>query len=366
MSLYIGKDNSNTATFHLTSSIDDLARLKLGPYTNTVFHSNLQYLSYKVYTPLSSEYIPDTIKDSTSYYVGGISITVSQDFIDTFNSNNTRFYFILLDNSDTGLRYSFYKDGDRSPRYSPPFCMWYSSPPSASTNNGLYKGETPYPTNTNRYGYICSSYNTSNIKLIVTNYTDDGVLFNYKINNNISITKSSFTIGGVDISSYPYITKYIINNIDTIINLNGTQYQLCNNNSSGTFELTSPSYIQLKVGSKIIADSRYNNNLLSNDFRSLVWYDLNVGAMYSITTDLLSDKSIVQLSYTTAYVIGTGERIFNTKLISYSEGKVIPMLRTNVISVDLVCTGGVLYVRFNTFWTSSYSNFVGIKHRVFN
>jgi len=367
MSLFIGKDDSNNNVLHVSSDESTLAKLKSGPYELTSFHSNLQYLSYKIYEPVSSYYIPDTIANSTGYYVGGIAVTMPNDFILEFSSIPTRFYFILLDNSDTLLRYSFYPSGSRDTMYNPPFCMWYSSTPSAGTNNGLYKGETPYPTSSNIYGYICSSVNTSNIKIVVTNYSDTGVLFNSKLNNNnIDITRDSFLIGGIDISSYPYITRHILNPIDTSIDLNGSTYQLCNNNSEGTFDLSTTGHVELKVGGKTIIDSRYNNNLLSNSFHSITWYDLVVGSTFNITSDQLNDKSIIQISYTTAYVIGTGERIFNTKLISYVEGKVIPVIRTSVTSVDFICQSGVLKVRFNTFWTSSYSNFIGIKHRVFN
>ena len=203
MSLFIGKDDINIPTIHITNGVDSIEALKSGPRQNTVFHSDLEYLSYKISTPTYSTFIPDTIADSTSYYDGGIVVLMNQDFYDSFNTYSTRLYLILLDDSDVGLNIYHMPIGTRDTRYNPPQCAWFSFHPSASTNDGLYSGETQYPSNSNKYGFINTKVNTSNVKILLTNYSDSDILFNYKLNNNIDITRDSLVIGGIDISSYP-------------------------------------------------------------------------------------------------------------------------------------------------------------------
>lgn len=365
MSLFIGHKNDNTPLLHITSDTRDASELKTNPIVTSVFHSDLNYLSYTVYTPIMTFFIPDTITSTSAYNPGGLVVEMPAEFYTKFSSYTNRCYFILLNDSDSGLNISHYNIGTRVPNHLPPQIAWFSFIPNASTNNGLYKGELPYPTSTNRYGYIDTKVNTTNVKIIVTNYADSVIIDKYKINSNIDITNSTFNIGGIDIASYPYITRFILNAIDTSILLNSETYQLCNNNSSGTFELVSNPYIQLTVGNKVIADSRYKNNLHSKVMTSLVYYNLDVGNSLQIVAETLNYKDLVAIEYTTGYILSTGQRMYSRYLVSYTEGKVIPIQRTNATSVDLVCSNNKLYIRFNRFWTSHYDNYIGIKYRLF-
>lgn len=365
MSLFIGHKNDNTPLLHITSDTRDISGLKTDPIYTSVFHSDLNYLSYTVYTPIMTTFISDT-ETSSSYYPGGLVVEMPSEFYTKFSSYPNRCYFILLDNSDSGLNISHYNKGDKPPAYRPPQIAWFSFIPNSTTNNGLYNGELPYPTSTNRYGYIDTKVNTTNVKIIVTNYADSVLIDKYKINSNIDITNSTFNIGGIDIASYPYITRFILNDIDTSIVLNGETYQLCNNTSSGPFELISNPHIQLTVGNKVIADSRYKNNLHSKVMTSLVYYNLDVGNSVQIVAETLNYKDLVAIEYTTAYILSTGQRLYSRYLVSYAEGKVIPIQRTTVTSVDLVCSNNRLYIRFNSFWNSHYDNYIGIKYRLFN
>ena len=364
MSLFIGHKNDNTPLLHITSDTRDISGLKTNPIDTSVFHSDLDYLSYTVYTPIMTTFIPDTIFRS-SYYPGGLVVEMPPGFYTKFSNYTNRCYFILLNDSDSGLNINHYNIGSRPPAYIPPQIAWFSFIPNANTNNGLYKGELQYPTSTNKYGYINTKVNTTNVKIIVTNYADSVIIDKYKTNNKIDITNSTFSIGGIDIASYPYITRFILNDIDTSIVLNGETYQLCNTNSSGTFELISNPNIQLTVGNKVIADSRYKNNLHSKVMTSLVYYNLDVGNSIQIVAETLNHKDLVAIEYTTAYILSTGQRIYSRHLVSYTDGKVIPMERTKSTSVDLVCSNNKLYIRFNSFWTSHYDNYIGIKYRLF-
>lgn len=365
MSLFIGKNNDGTPLVHITSDTREASSLKTAPIGTSVFHSDLGYLSYTVYSPIMTTFIPD-YKVSSSYYPGGLVIEMPAEFYAKFSVYTNRCYFILLDDSDSGLNVYHYNLGTKPPNDLPPQIAWYSFIPTATTNNGLYEGELPYPTSVNRYGYINTKVNTANVKLIVTNYADATIIEKNKTSNSISISNESFTVGGVDISRYPYITRHIINNIDTSIVLNNEVYQLCNSNSTGSFALISNPNIQLKVGDKVIADSRYKNNLQSQTMSALVYYNLDVGNSIQVVAEALNYKDLVAIEYTTAYILSTGQRLYSRYLISYVEGKVIPIVRTNRTSVDFVCTGNKLYLRFNAFWTSHYDNFIGIKYRLFN
>ena len=368
MSLFLGKDNSNNPIMHISSGTSTIDTLKGPPMTNTTFHSDITYLSYKVFTPISSYFIPNTSASSTTYYTGGLAIEMSNEFYAMFSVYPNRLYIILLDDSDNGLNNASLPWAGRTALDYPAQCSWFSTPPVASTNDGRYEGETQNPSYTNRYGYINTQLNTSNIKLIVTNYSWEGTLFNYKTSNAISVSASGLIIGGIDITNYPYISRHIINSVDSSINLNGDMFQLVNTNSSGNFSISSSPNITLSINNKVIATSLVSNNLCLKSLQpSTVYYDLDVGTTKAIVSGFnLSTKSIVVLSFTTALVLSTGVRIYSNYLLSYSEGKVKSIRLTSTASVDIVCSSGNVYLRFNSFWTSHYSNYIGIRYMVFN
>ena len=367
MSLFLGKSDNNIPVLHISSDTQQITTLKGPPNPLTSFHSDLAYLSYKLFTPIYTSFIPDTITSSSSYNPGGLVIVMSPEFYTEFAIHNTRLYIITLNDSDAGLNINALPLSKRNPASIPPQCSWYSFHPSSSTNDSLYNGELDYPTTTHKYGYINTKVNTSNVKILVTNYSHSGVLFNYKTSNDISISNNSLIIGGIDIATYPFISRSIVNVQDTIINLNGDTFQLANANSSPGLSIVSTPSVQVKIGGKVIVDSSYRNNLcLSSISSTVVFYHLDVGTTKYIVSGLnLQNKDIVALSYTTAVVLSTGQRIYSNYLVSYSDGKVIPIIRTVNSSVDLVCTAGNIGVRFNSFWRSHYDNFIGVKYIAF-
>ena len=98
MSLYVGKDAYGTAVLHLTQGSTDLATIKSGILSNTVFHSELPYATWTEYPCWAtvvrdipfiqvSQDTANALGNSTMFFItiGGVVVQSSQDTL-TFTS----------------------------------------------------------------------------------------------------------------------------------------------------------------------------------------------------------------------------------------------------------------------------------------
>ena len=96
MSLYLGKGNSNNNILHITKGVTPTSAMKSGVLDNTVFHSDLPYLSLLDYTELNcfATYYDEGYKvGGATAYTGMYTTFIPSEYRDYFNNN----YFILLE-----------------------------------------------------------------------------------------------------------------------------------------------------------------------------------------------------------------------------------------------------------------------------
>ncbi len=220
MSLYIGKDNTSTAVLHLTQGPTDLASMKAGVLSNTVFHSELPYITWE-----QVQCTPVVIRD-----IPFISIS-AEDAVALGTGKNI--YFMCIGN--TIIQGIQLVNNFETSMYSRKFGGWYSI---YNYNGGFYQ-PTGYPTAQNRYFLPYWGSNLANIalyKLNIQNGVYQGVP---KTTNEILINPPTFNVRGVNLLAFKYFSPNIVNSIDKVVNCAGSNFQLVNSSIPATISLVS-------------------------------------------------------------------------------------------------------------------------------
>lgn len=228
MSLFIGKDNSNNALLHTTSSVTDSASMKNSVLANTVFHSSLPYVQ-QVYI----EDIP-TYRNAWfngQFYVYSFSAALSNTIIDYINQGYL-FDIVLSTNNSSHIKTSldfassFIKNGPPLSTVTTFSTNTYEYGPSSNTWSWSSKAATPSYTNryihlqnanlglTNYilYGandnppYTLDSIDNNIVTIVVYNYTVNGVLTHPSSVSEVKINRNEFLIssnlGTIDLVTF--------------------------------------------------------------------------------------------------------------------------------------------------------------------
>ncbi len=234
MSFYLGTGGSGKIMHITKGSYTDTA-MQGGILPDTVFHSDLDYITYTLYAPDTIEdYIYNSVKYSTRCKV---SSTLLAQLL------STKWYFVIYKIAEVWYQYLRYVGN------SPTNMLWY---PTALSFTGTY-----YPSSTNPYADIQtgSSQVEACYFVILDNLTTAGYTGVAKIGNDIILRNSDIIVKGVDLFDLRYLNASPINSSDISFVTNLGSMQLINSivNPSGTMSiLSNSSNTEISVSGKIL------------------------------------------------------------------------------------------------------------------
>jgi len=183
MSFYAGRERVGTVTTrqcHITKGQHDIETMKGPPVADTVFHSDIKYVTYHMFNYTSS--IRDANSDLSMFYYS----------TEALNLVNAGYAYMFLDRNGrcitNGASYNYwYKKG----------IVWTIEP---SPFSGMEGSKFPY---------------YENPRLIVFNFKFNGILTPaVETASDIRIDKNQFIVNGINIVEQKYINSVRINNVD--------------------------------------------------------------------------------------------------------------------------------------------------------
>lgn len=230
MSLYVGKDTNGVGVMHLTQGPTDLNSMKSGILSNTIFHSLLKYTTWTSYnlTPVTRE-------------SGNVFLRLDSSVAADIGANRRLFIVVIGGTVVQYISQVYNFDGVYGWRNGGWFGQWYGG------GTQLYD-EAAIPDG-GHYDYLPpAGMDLSNSKLYVLNLTDTGYININTPANDIQIKNTLIKVRGVDLLNLKYISPNKINNVDTVLSLNGKLIQLIN---SYTFNPSKLSLISNRSESSI-------------------------------------------------------------------------------------------------------------------
>jgi len=196
MSLFIGKDYSNAAVLHLTSGQHTEAEMKSGIQTDTIFHNDLNFLTYDL-IPVTMSCISATHITSTVYmYRMNIALPSLESYIS----------YEFLD-----ANYNKLDKGQ---------IFWYDNSGYTNTSTTNYKGGGSYPGNVWPIGQInnyCKATVAASIKYVLKIYKSKLLG-----GSGVTVGNGDIVVGGKSLLTFRYIYQGTLNNVSPQIDP-GTQ-----------------------------------------------------------------------------------------------------------------------------------------------
>lgn len=210
MSFYLGTGGSGKIMHITKGSYSDTA-MQGGILPDTVFHSDLGYITYEVY-------------DATNYAPYWLIPTIALTKIIT----DKRLYFILR--YSAGVWYEWLAASSNAPSN----IIWYAAPGGSAS----YLPSLSYP-----YAYIGAT--TEALKVLVINIAESGYIPTTTSGNEIILRSGDIIVKGVDFYDLKYINATPVNSTDTQFYCNSGVMQLVNS------AYTSPNNMSLKSNSSL-------------------------------------------------------------------------------------------------------------------
>lgn len=293
MSFYVGKYNGKPLC-HITKGSHDINKMKGEPFKETVFHTDINYLDYKIF-PLENNYSKTTTMYNIQYNHNGSFVIYEGRPVNLYTITGelwdyvytTPHFFILYDNDANEIYQdkSFYNavfidEYSTRTQLSSSSWKWTANTIDIMKSKGYYarrllsncettSDQTNYKIRNVAYDGPRAYANklvldsTKNISVIVFGCKIDGSISpiqNLNFNGQISLTKNQFKIGNVDLTNMRYVIPGSINNTDTILinSQTGDNFQLINstpkNNNIDVVTNKLESYIA-KGSSKLITSN---------------------------------------------------------------------------------------------------------------
>lgn len=267
MSFYLcTRENSNV--MHITKGSYSSAEMQLGILPDTVFHSNLPYVTYNVYD--AEEYI--------DYYSPGWYSTTSFKMPSACINDiltNDKAYFVVV-GSSVLLSCDFYiaeiPFGSNRP-VGVSIGTWYASHGYAGTEQIYYDDYVTTTTSNYLYKKI-QGHGKRGIKIVVLNVTSDGVYIPPTFtSNDIKVNNSGIFIKGVDLLNYKYVSPTIINSTDLVFSNQNSSFQLVNSVAGTGLDLVSSSgKTEIKIANKVIFSTEITKRAV---YRSVSFFSAN-------------------------------------------------------------------------------------------
>lgn len=252
MSFYLGT-GGNGKIMHITKNSHDAIPMQGGILSDTVFHSDLPYITYSVYE--AEEYV--------DYFRSGWYNTTSFKMPSACVADilsNDKAYFVIVGTSVL-LSCDFYKAeipfGSNRP-VGVFIGTWYSSHGYAGAEQIYYDDYIPTTTSGYLYKKIQGS-GKRDIKIVVLNVTSTGVYIPPVFTStDILVKGSGISVKGIDLLNYKYISPTVVNNSDFTFSNAISSFQLVNSVPGSSLNLVSnSSKTEISVDNKIVFSSLY-------------------------------------------------------------------------------------------------------------
>ncbi len=274
MSFYTGKYNGKTQC-HITKGAHDIIAMRGVPFASTVFHSDIRYLDYKIFS-LSDYASVDTTLESYSGDKAVKCYKITEELATLMFSN--KYAWSLYDTYNKGIYHdtNFFTlvYGVMTTESIPPVdsCLWTNDPYKKITVNVVKCATISFPKQTYQNGYEWIVTDKSkNLRIIVWGLKDTGVLsplYSQDRTGEIHINKSMFDVGGYDVINMKYLSPNILNTVDTKLENEGTgnSFQFINSTSkNNSIEIVSNNLkTEVKKGGHTILSSNVGSAMLDS------------------------------------------------------------------------------------------------------
>ncbi len=308
MSFYLGAGGSGKIMHITKGSYSDTA-MQAGVLPDTVFHSDLGYVTYELFT--------GPITHTTTWYGGAISNgEVPLSCIDLITTHS-RFYFLILQASDgTWSEHISYISGTSSS------LLWFDMVSSSSN----------YPSTSHRYISIGQSINFHIVVVNISKTT--GFIPTTTSGNEVILRHGDIIVKGVDLYDLKYINSSQVNNEDILVGVNNAAIQLVNSTYTdpGSMGIISnSSYTKIFNGSKAIWDTTINRDKIRFDsiYTASVPYGYVVTS-YSTTVDYvvfgpgtLADGDMFFMSDISVGATGQVDMDTSNRILRYINGTIV-------------------------------------------
>lgn len=257
MSFYLGT-GGNGKIMHITKSSYSSTAMQGGILPDTVFHSDLPYITYTMYE--AEEYVDYHLNgwyDTTSFKMPSACVA---DIL-----SNDKVYFVIVGTSVL-LSCDFYKAeipfGSNRP-VGVFIGTWYSSHGYAGAEQIYYDDYKPTTTSGYLYKKIQGS-GKRDIKIAVLNVTSTGVYIPPVFTStDIRVNGSGISVKGIDLLNYKYISPTVVNNNDFVFSNTVSSFQLVNSVPGSSLNLVSnSSKTEISIDGKIIFSSLSNKRAI--------------------------------------------------------------------------------------------------------
>lgn len=241
MSFYLGKNTSGDAVLAISRAHDTAATLAdASNKANLAFHSNYSYLNITEYTVVVNKDTSAGFSFSRTHDVFKIAVPST-----LFKVAGTPRMFIILFGASI----------------SPVTCYTHSTYTATHLNDILYNIAHPcynYTDDTVLLVTPTTGTPSTEIRFILFDLDFKGnVINNVFTSNSISVSTSAFLVRGIDYFSTKWLVTPAINNIDRMITLFGTTFQIVNSvYTPGPVSIAvSGSQTAIRKGGKLVLDS---------------------------------------------------------------------------------------------------------------
>lgn len=280
MSLYLGDDNNSNKILHITSTVESVQSLKSEVLPSTIFHTDLQFVTGKVYNlPVTH-----TNNDYHTVSIGELSLEAVSEIAIRFSGTKVPIVLVVADNK-VYLGWSRINATD--------LFMWNYTDTQFLPNSAYLGHSAVIPTNSYRYKCIAGTWST--LQIILTNLDYDVLLDSISVNsyftgpNSVNIGNNKVEVRGINLASIPFMTHKNIGSSTAIVgNASGDKLYIPNASTAQTASLNCNS---TRVYIKNASDEYL--------------FDTNIGAVYTLivnTTPSFSTLSEFNGSYKIIYI----------------------------------------------------------------
>ena len=345
MSFYLGNDNSNNNVMHITKNGHSAADMRSGVLTDTVFHSDLPYITYSVYE--AEEYV--------DYYLNGLHNTTSFKMPSACVADilsNDKAYFVIVGTSVLLSCDSYIAKVPFGSNITVRVGIgtWYYSHGYAGAEQIYYDDYV----HTTTSGYLYKKIQGSGkrgIKVVVLNVTRTGVYIPPVFTStDILVKGSGILVKGIDLLNYKYISPAVVNSSDFVFSNTNSSFQLVNSVPGSSLGLVSnSSKTEISIDGKIIFSSLYakravygNVSYFSANYHSdpdnspaAIYEEFlvqgGVRTYYRLSNELFQngENFLFQFSKPIASVYEYASPYFASGLLTYAEGYLFSLYYAN-------------------------------------